>query len=99
MLPHFVRSLDQSLALYRRLVNFWNLHLEAADPDLRQLRDIHNTLCRLELELQPEFLDECVQNLQIRLRQAGQLSLELPLPLWSANALDDLEIRAAEVKA
>jgi len=84
--------------LYRRLVNFWNLHLEAADPDLRQLRDIHNTLCRLELELQPEFLDECLQNLRIRLRQAGQLSLELPLPLWAGSALGDLEVVALETQ-
>ena len=37
MLPQAVRSLDQSLALYRRLINFWNLHLDVTDPDLRQL--------------------------------------------------------------
>ena len=99
MLPQAVRSLDKSLALYRRLINFWNLHLDVTDPDLRQLGDIHGALCRLELELQPEFLDECLHNLRLRLQQAGQLSLELPLPLWAGNALGELEATAAESRA
>jgi hypothetical protein len=80
------------------MLHFWELHLNAVDPDLRQLRDIHHALCRLELELQPEFFDESLHNLQLRLRQAGQLSLELPLPLWAANALEDLEASVAESK-
>jgi hypothetical protein len=81
------------------MLHFWELHLRAADPDLRQLADIHNALCRLEFELQPQFLDECVHNLILRLRQAGQLSLDLPLPLWANNALGDLEAGAGETKA
>lgn len=99
MLPQAIPSLDQTVTLYRRMLHFWELHLEAADPDLRQLRDIHNTLCRLELQLQPEFFDECLHNLQLRIRQTGQLQLEVTLPIWAANALADLEAAAAEVKA
>lgn len=92
-------SLDQSLTLYRRTLHFWELHLSASDPDLRQLADIHKALCRLEFELRPQFLDECLHNLQLRLRQAGQLSLDLPLPLWAGNALGELEVAAGERKA
>ena len=32
-----------------------------------------------------------LHNLRLRLRQAEQLSLELPLPLWAGNALGELE--------
>ena len=99
MLSPSVRSLDQAVTIYRRMLHFWDLHLEAADPDLRQLRDIHDALCRLELQLQPEFFDESLHNLQLRFRQAGQLSLDLPLPVWAGNALGDFEVAAAEVKA
>ena len=99
MLAQSLKPLDQSLTLYRRMLHFWGLHLNAADPDLRQLRDIHDALCRLEIELQPEFLDECLHNLRLRLQQAGQLSLELPLPLWAGNALGELEATAAESQA
>jgi hypothetical protein len=80
------------------MLHFWELHLETADPDLRQLRDIHDALCRLELKLQPEFFDESLHNLQLRLRQASQLSLELPLPIWAANALENLEATVVESK-
>ena len=91
MLAKSLQPLDQSVTLYKRLIHFWELHLTAADPDLRQLADIHKTLCRLEFDLQPEFMDECLNNLCLRLRQAGQLPLELPLPLWAGNALADFE--------
>jgi hypothetical protein len=73
------------------MLHFWELHLRAADPDLRQLADIHKTLCRLEFELQPQFFDECLHNLTLRLRQAEELPLDLPLPLWAGNALADFE--------
>lgn len=99
MLAKSLQPLDQSVTQYKRLIHFWELHLTAADPDLRQLTDIHKTLCRLELDLQPEFMDECLNNLRLRIRQAGQLSLELPLPLWAGNALSELEAAAAEAKA
>ena len=99
MLAQSLQPLDQSIALYRRMLHFWELHLAATDPDLRQLGDIHHALCRLEFDLQPEFLDECLHNLRLRLRQAGQLSLELPLPLWAGNALGELEAAVAETEA
>ena len=60
----------QSVALYRRLLHFWELHLGGRDPDLRQLADIHKTLCRLEFDLYPQLLDECLANLTQRLRQS-----------------------------
>ena len=83
-------SLDIPLAQYRRLLNFWNLHLSVTDPDLRQLADIHRTLCRLEFDLYPQLLDECLANLTQRLRQTDHLALDLPLPLWAGNALSEL---------
>jgi len=94
VLAQQLKPLDQSVTLYRRMLHFWELHLRAADPDLRQLADIHNALCRLEFELQPQFLDECLHNLNLRLRQAEQLSLDLPLPLWAGNALADFKATA-----
>lgn len=89
MFAQSLQPLDQSVTLYKRMLHFWELHLSASDPDLRQLADIHRTLCRLEFDLQPQFLDECIHNLTLRLRQAEQLSLDLPLPLWAGNALAD----------
>ena len=35
------QTLDKPLALYRRMLTFWQLHLSVGDPDLRQLADIH----------------------------------------------------------
>ena len=85
------RTLDKPLALYRRMLTFWQLHLSVGDPDLRQLADIHNALCRLEFDLYPQLLDECVANLTQRLRETDHLALDLPLPLWAGNALAELE--------
>ena len=85
------QTLDKPLALYRRMLTFWQLHLSVGDPDLRQLADIHNALCRLEFDLYPQLLDECVANLTQRLRETDHLALDLPLPLWAGNALAELE--------
>ncbi len=96
MFAQELQSLDKPLALYRRMLTFWQLHLSVGDPDLRQLADIHKTLCRLEFELYPQLLDECIANLMQRLRETDHLALDLPLPLWAGNALAELEIAAQE---
>jgi hypothetical protein len=91
-----LQSLDKSLALYRRMLTFWQLHLSVVDPDLRQLADIHKALCRLEFELYPQLLDECITNLTQRLRETDHLALDLSLPLWACNALAQLETAIQE---
>ncbi len=96
MFAQELQPLDKSMALYRRMLHFWELHLGARDPDLRQLADIHKTLCRLELGLYPQLLDECLANLTQRLRETDHLALDLSLPLWAGNALTELEIAAQE---
>ena len=99
MFAQELQPLDKSLALYRRMLTFWQLHLSVGDPDLRQLADIHRALCRLEFDLYPQLLDECLANLTQRLRETDHLALDLPLPLWAGNALAELETEGKETKA
>ena len=82
MFAQALQPLDQSLALYRRTPpNFWELHLSAADPDLRQLRrHPQDALPAGVRSVVRSSSTSACSNLRLRLRQAGQLSLDLPLP-------------------
>jgi hypothetical protein len=76
---------------YNRLMRLWQLHLSVSDPDLEQLRQLHQALCLQETTLCPARIDLCLQNLQQRLRDALAVGLELPLPIWAAAQGDAIQ--------
>jgi hypothetical protein len=70
---------------YRALMRLWQLHLSASDPDLAQLRDLHQNLCTEETLLSETHPDLCLQNLQERIRDAIAVGLPLQLPVWAVS--------------
>lgn len=68
---------------YRALMRLWQLHLSASEPDLGQLRQLHQALCTEEALLYEAKPELCVENLQQRLRDAQALGLPVQLPVWA----------------
>ena len=99
-------NLPCSLKNYNRSISLWLCIAEclpsgscisvSSIPTCDSLLDIHKTLCRLEFELYPQLLDECITNLTQRLRETDHLALDLSLPLWAGNALAQLETAIQE---
>jgi hypothetical protein len=68
---------------YRALMRLWQLHLSASDPDLAQLRHLHQSLCTEETLLSETDPNLCLQNLQQRICDAVAVGLPLQLPVWA----------------
>jgi hypothetical protein len=84
--------------IYSRLMRLWQLHLSVSDPDLEQLRQLHQAICLQETTLCPERIDLCLENLQQRLRDAFFIGLELQLPIWAAAEGDALQACLEEMQ-
>jgi hypothetical protein len=85
------RSRTTPEQLYEYLLSFWRMHLAVEDPDLAQLRDLHQALSHQEELLCEHQLDRCMQNLAQRLQDARSLGLQLSIPVWVTTQLEDLE--------
>jgi hypothetical protein len=84
---------------YRALMRLWQLHLSASDPDLAQLRHLHQTLCTEEALLSETHPDLCLQNLQQRIHDAVAVGLPLQLPVWAESYGEALLERLKELDA
>ena len=98
VLAQSLQPLDQSVTLYRRMLHFWELHLVATDPDLRQLGDIHHALCRLAFDLQPSSSTSACTIFVRAFARAGSCARTASATV-GGNALGELEAAVAETEA
>ena len=82
--------------LYEYLLAFWRMHLAVEEPDVAQLRELHRALCNQEALLCERHLDRCMQNLVQRLQDVRSLGIQLLIPAWVTDQLQDLTQWAEE---
>ena len=74
---------------YRALMRLWQLHMSASEPDLAQLRQLHQALSNEEAQLHTTHLERCLENLHQRIRDAFSIGMSLQLPLWASSEHND----------